>query len=226
MERCIAGLRVELTRKRIKNLRLTVHSPDGAVRISAPLNMPERVIEDFVRSKLSWISAQQRRIAARPEAALICVEDGGRIYLWGKAYTLHIAGGRQSSLIIEDDGTALLTVREGSTPEMCMALIKQWYRRELKDAAAVYLPKWERISGLHASSWQIKDMKTRWGTCNVQSSKIWLSLRLAQYPPECLEYVIMHELAHLAVPNHGAEFKALLDRFMPDWRERQKILRG
>lgn len=88
----------------------------------------------------------------------------------------------------------------------------------------IYLPKWEKITGLYCNSWQTKYMTTRWGTCNTNTRKIWFNLQLAKKPIECLEYVVLHELAHLKVRNHGKDFIAIMDQYMPYWRETKKLL--
>ena len=94
----------------------------------------------------------------------------------------------------------------------------------LKAEVKKYLPKWERITGLQCSSWQSKYMTTKWGTCNTTTGKIWLNLQLAKKPIECLEYVILHELVHLRVRNHGSEFVAEMNRYLQNWREIRKQL--
>ena len=102
--------------------------------------------------------------------------------------------------------------------------LKEWYRPILKAKIAELLPALEAQTRLYCSEWRVKDMKTRWGSCNITKKRIWLNLKLVQYPPECLEYVILHELIHLKVPNHSADFYAELDQYMPDWQMRRKIL--
>ena len=102
--------------------------------------------------------------------------------------------------------------------------LKEWYRPILKTKIAELLPALEAQTGLYCSEWRVKDMKTRWGSCNITKKRIWLNLKLVQYPPECLEYVILHELIHLKVPNHSADFYAELDQYMPDWQMRRKLL--
>ncbi len=87
-------------------------------------------------------------------------------------------------------------------------------------------PLWEQATGLFADEWRVRDMQTRWGSCNTVRKRIWLSLKLAPYPVCCLEYVIVHELCHLLVPNHGADFKALMDRFCPEWKKVKRLLNG
>lgn len=99
------------------------------------------------------------------------------------------------------------------------AYVREWYREQLKDDIARLLPKWEKITGLKASSWQTKYMTTRWGTCNSKTGKLWFNLQLAKKTPECLEYVILHELCHLEEKNHSDRFVALMDKYMPMWRE-------
>lgn len=120
--------------------------------------------------------------------------------------------------------SALLTVRKESTAKQRENFVNEWYREHLKSEIAKLLPKWERITGLKCSSWQTKYMTTRWGTCNAQTKKIWINLQLAKKPVACLEYVILHELAHTQVRNHGSDFIAIMDQYMPYWRDVKKKL--
>lgn len=119
---------------------------------------------------------------------------------------------------------AILTVRKESSPKQRESFVNEWYRNLLKQEVAKYLPKWEKTTGLYCSSWQSKYMTTKWGTCNTNTQKIWLNLQLAKKPIESLEYVILHELAHLKAKNHGPEFVAVLDQYMPQWQERKRLL--
>ena len=100
------------------------------------------------------------------------------------------------------------------------------YRELLRPKLEEYLAFWGRQTGLHPEKWQMRDMKTRWGSCNPRTKKLWFSVGLAEKPDVCIEYVVLHELAHLKIANHGADFKAFLSQFMPDWRVRQKQLNG
>jgi len=121
---------------------------------------------------------------------------------------------------------AVLTVRRESTPEQREAFIREWYRGLLKEEIAGRLPKWENKTGLKASGWQTKYMTTRWGTCTRKTGKIWLNLQLAKKTPECLEYVILHELVHLVEKTHNKRFVSLMDKYMPMWREVKATLNG
>lgn len=224
MQKYICGIAVEIEKKAIKNLHLYIMPPDGRVKITAPRRMSDAVIERFVADKLDWITNKRAQVISRRENTAVSYQTGDTIYVWGMPYTLSVAYGERNTLIIEESGRAELTLREDADAQKRADIVKEWYRRELKDAAPPLIKKWAEITGLHPSSWQTKDMRTRWGTCNTRTGKIWLNVRLAQHPPECLEYVILHELAHLRAPNHGAEFYAILDSFMPDWKRRKQLL--
>lgn len=109
---------------------------------------------------------------------------------------------------------------ENATPEE----IKQW--REVVEACTPPLVSaWEPILGVKAGKLAYRNMKSRWGSCQPATGRICINIRLALYPPECLEYVVVHELVHLLVHGHGQEFQAIMDRVMPDWKKRRAKLR-
>lgn len=220
----LSGIPVEIKKKNIKNMHLYVKPPEGHVEVSAPMNMSEESIELFLRTKLGWIRKQQEKFKKQERQSAREYVSGETLYLWGEAYYLNVRhSGKGNSLAIEG-GEATLTVRESSTTEQRSRWVNEWYRERLKEQIEKYLPKWETITGLHPTSWQTKYMTTRWGTCNTKSGKIWLNLQLAKKPIECLEYVILHELVHLKVKNHGPEFVALMNEHMPFWRDIRKKL--
>lgn len=220
----LSGIPVEIKKKNIKNMHLYVKPPEGRVEVSAPLNMSEESIELFLRTKLGWIKKQQEKFRNQERQSAREYVSGETLYLWGEAYYLNVRyNGKCNSLTIEGS-EATLTVRESSTTEQRGRWVNEWYRERLKEQIEKYLPKWEAITGLHPTNWQTKYMTTRWGTCNTKTGKIWLNLQLAKKPVECLEYVILHELVHLKVKNHGAEFVALMDKYMPFWRDIRKRL--
>lgn len=220
----VGGIEIELQRKNIKNLHLYVLPPDGRVRISAPMRLSKEQIAGFVSSKLDWIRKQQAKLAEKPPVSVLTYQSGETFYLSGKPYTLYVEYGNGKKSVRLEDDRIILNIRAESTAEQREKVVNEWYRVLLKEQIALLLPKWERITGLYSASWQIKNMKTRWGTCNTQTKKIWLNLRLAEKPSESLEYVILHELVHLKIPGHGKDFEAVLDRYMPDWRERRERL--
>lgn len=101
---------------------------------------------------------------------------------------------------------------------------KEW-AAVVKACVPPLVESWESVLGVKVEKLVYRNMSSRWGSCQPSTGKVCINTRLALYPPECLEYVVLHELCHFLVPNHGSEFKALLDRLMPDWRDRANKLR-
>lgn len=220
----ISGIKIEVQKKNIKNLHLVVAPPDGKVRVSAPIHLSDESIAMFVRTKLSWIKKQQEKFAKQPRQCEREYVSGETLYVFGQQYFLRVEYSYKGNSLVLEGNEAILTVRKESTAKQREAFVNEWYRSKLKDKIEIYLPKWEKITGLYCDSWQTKYMTTRWGTCNTNTHKIWLNLQLAKKPIECLEYVILHELAHLKVHNHSKDFVAIMDQYMPYWRETKKLL--
>ena len=220
----ISGLKIEVQKKNIKNLHLVVAPPDGKVRVSAPMHLSDDSIKMFVRTKLGWIKKQQEKFEKQPRQSEREYVSGETLYVLGQQYFLRVEYSYKGNSLILSGNEAILTVRKESTASQRETFVNEWYRALLKEKIEIYLPKWENITGLRCDSWQTKYMTTRWGTCNTNTCKIWLNLQLAKKPIECLEYVILHELAHLKVRNHSKDFVAIMDQYMPYWRETKKLL--
>ena len=221
----ISGIPIEVCKKNIKNMHLYVKPPNGNVMVSAPLSMSDEAIERFVRTKVSWIKRQVEKFDNQLRQSQREYISGETLYVWGKQYYLRTEYSNKNSLVLSGD-KAVLTVRKESTALQRENFIREWYRDLLKTEINVLLPKCEKTTGLKATSWQTKYMTSRWGTCNTQSGKIWINLQLAKKTPECLEYVIIHELVHLIEKNHNERFVSLMDKFMPMWREVKATLNG
>lgn len=222
----ISGIEIEVQKKNIKNLHLVVAPPDGRVRVSAPMHLSDDSIKMFVRTKLSWIKKQQEKFEKQPRQSEREYVSGETLYVFGQQYFLRVEYSYKGNSLVLSGNEAILTVRKESTASQREAFVNEWYRALLKEKIEMHLPKWENITGLRCDSWQTKYMTTRWGTCNTNTRKIWLNLQLAKKPIECLEYVILHELAHLKVRNHSKDFVAIMDQYMPYWRETKKLLNG
>ena len=221
----IDGLRVSVQRKRIKHLYVKVSRADGAVRVSAPWHANDRMVRAAVAGKLAWIRDKQRAWRERPTRIEPHFVDGEMHRLWGEALRLRLmqANGRNH----EDEGRPgelVLYVRSGATAEARGRTLDAFYRAELKARIPKLIECWEPTVGRRVNEWGVKKMRTRWGSCNPRARRIWVSLELAKHPPECLEYVVVHEMAHLIEANHSERFYALMDRLLPDWRERKRGL--
>ena len=220
----ISDIQIEIIKKDIKNMHLSVLPPDGKVRVSAPNNLSDESIIMFVKTKLGWIKKQQEKFELQPRQSEREYVSGETIYVWGHQYFLQVEYNQKKNSLVLVGNKAILSVRKESTAKQREKFVNEWYRSLLKTEVEKYLPKWEAITGLYCDSWQSKYMTTKWGTCSTSTRKIWLNLQLAKKPIECLEYVILHELAHLKVKNHGPDFVAILDLHMPYWRECKKML--
>ena len=174
MQRFIDGLSVTVIRKSIKNMHLRVLCPDGSVQVTAPNRLPVSQIDRFVREKRGWIAAQQQRLAARPAATDPRFEDGQTVYLWGEACTLRLQKAARGRAALQLGQEIILSIHPSDGALQREALLNDFYRESLSRQAAARLPVWEARTGLHPSSWQIKNMKTRWGTCNTATKKICL----------------------------------------------------
>ena len=219
MQILVANISVEVVKKNIKNLHLSVLPPDGKVRVSAPEALSDDAIAMFVRTKIGWIRKQQEKFELQPRQSERQYVSGETLYVWGRQYFLRVEYSYKGNSLVLSGDNAILTVRKESTVKQRETFVNEWYRTLLKAEVEKYLPKWERITGLQCSSWQSKYMTTKWGTCNTSTGKIWLNLQLAKKPIECLEYVILHELIHLKVRNHGPEFVTEMNRYIQNWRE-------
>ena len=220
----IQGIPIEIIKKNIKNMHLYVQPPDGKVQVSAPKHLSDDSILMFVRTKIGWIKKQRIKFENQPRQTERQYVSGESFYVLGKQYFLQVEYSYKGNSLVLSGDKAILTVRKESTPIQRETFVREWYREILKAEIEKYLPKWEKKTGLYCDSWQTKYMTTRWGTCNVNTKKLWFNLQLAKKPIECIEYIILHELAHLKVKNHGDDFIAILDSNMPYWRETKKKL--
>lgn len=208
---------LELTRKRVKYLRIRVCPPDGQIKISAPYRMPLVTIENFVREKQGWIDKQQAKIRARKPKPAKTYEEGEVHYLWGNPYVLRIVETNAPASVQLRSETMELAIRPDSSKEKREAALDAWYREQLKLKIPEFIQKYEPRMGVQVKEFNVKKMKTRWGSCNPRAQRIWLSLELTQKPVECLEYVVVHEMVHLLEASHNKRFWGLVEEFLPGW---------
>jgi predicted metal-dependent hydrolase len=223
-ELVVSGIPIQVVRKNIKNLHLAAYPPDGRVRIAVPLHVDDEAVRLAVTSKLGWIRRQQTAFSEQARQSPREMVTGESHYVRGRRYRLDVveSGGKQGVRI---SGTRLeVRVRPGSSATQRLELLDRWHRENLKREVPRLLAKWEPIVGATAADWGIRTMRTRWGTCNPRARRIWLNLELAKKPPECLEYIAVHELVHLVEPSHNANFKAQMDRVLPLWRVYRDVL--
>ena len=220
----VDGIPVTLTRKRMKNMYLRVRS-DGRAVLSAPLGLPRADIDAFLAAHAAWLRKTVETVQRRPPEAPVHTATGETLYLWGAPHVLVVREVPGALPRAKKDGARIvLTVRPGTDAAHRAAVLKEILRAELERAVAARLPVIERLTGLHAREWRTKDMKTRWGTCNVRARRIWVNLQLVHHPRICLDYLLLHELLHLVETHHNAHFYALMTRYMPAWKDVRALL--
>lgn len=214
----LGEIAVDVVRKDIKNVHLSVHPPTGRVRIAAPERMKLDTIRVFAISKLGWIKQQQRKLREQERETPREYLDRESHYVWGKRYLLKVIVGDAAPAVELKHRTLLLRVRPSSNEEKKQAVLDEWYRGQLKKAVPPLVAKWERLMGVTVEKFFVQRMKTKWGSCNSRARTIRLNSELVKKPRECLEYIVVHEMVHLLEPTHNRSFVALIDQFMPKWQ--------
>lgn len=219
----ISGIDVQINKKNIKNMHLSVKPPLGKVVVSAPLLMSQKSIENFIRLNSWWIRKQQEKFVNQPRMSARQYVSGETYYIWGKQYFLEFVPAAKRDFKI-DGNKIVLSMKENTTAGQRERFVREQFRKILTEQLERLIPKWEKTTGLYCNSFQTKYMMTRWGTCNSKAKRIWINLQMVEKPLECLEYVILHELTHLKISNHGKDFIANMDKYMPDWKDKKNLL--
>ncbi len=211
----LGDMRIEVLRKDIKNLHLSVLPPHGRVRVAAPRQINLDTIRVFVISKLEWIRRQQRKMDAQEREAPREYLDRESHYVWGRRYLLKRIEEEAAPSVELRHSRLVLQVRPGTDEARSREILEVWYREQIRVAVPSLIAKWEPVMGVKVGRVFVQRMKTRWGSCNPESQSIRLNTDLAKKPPECLEYIMVHEMAHLLEPTHNPRFRSLMNLFMP-----------
>lgn len=214
----LGNIAVDVVLKDIKNVHLSVYPPNGRVRIAAPARMGLDTIRVFAISKLGWIKQQQKKIRDQERETPREYLNRESHYLWGRRYLLTMRERDEAPSIELRPRRVVLCVRPGTSDKKRQAMFEEWYRTQVKAAVLSLLAKWQPLMGVTVKRVFVQRMKTKWGSCNPTARHIRLNSELAKKPPECLEYIVVHELAHLIEPTHTRGFIALMDHFMPKWQ--------
>lgn len=212
--------------KDIKNVHLSVYPPTGRVHIAAPARMSLDTIRLYAISKLGWIKQQQKKLRSQARETPREYLNRESHYVWGKRYLLKIQEGNSPAVELRHNRMHL-TVRSGTDAEKRQTIVAAWQREQLRKAATPLIAKWEPLLGVKVNRCFVQRMKTKWGSCSPPNGNIRLNTELSQKPRECLEYIVVHEMAHLLVRHHNDKFSALMDRCLPNWRQlRQRLNRA
>lgn len=219
MQKIIIGdIDIDVVRKVIKNVHLSVYPPLGRVRISAPFRMDLDTIRVFAISKLNWIKKHQHKIRSQERETPREYTTGESHYYLGRRYLLKVVEHNASPKVTIKHETMEMYIRPNTCVGKRQAILDEWCRQRMKEIISGFIAQYEETMKVQVSEFGIKKMKTRWGTCIIRAKRIWLNLELAKKPIECIEYVVVHELVHLLERNHDKRFTALMDRYLPRWK--------
>lgn len=220
----LGDLALDVVRKDIKNVHLSVHPPSGKVRIAAPERMTLDNIRVFAIAKLPWIREQQQKMLEQERESPREFLDRESHYVWGKRYLLKIIERDEPAGVHMSHSRLILQCRRGADQARKQAVLEEWYREQVKAGAPALLAKWEPLIGVQVARLFVQRMKTKWGSCNHRAGTIRLNTDLAKKPRDCMEYILVHEMVHLIEPTHNARFIELMNWFLPNWNSRQQML--
>jgi predicted metal-dependent hydrolase len=220
----VRGINIDVVYKDIKNLHIGVYPPIGRVRVAAPERLGEEQVRLAVIQRLPWIKRQRQQLQDAVRQSPREMVTGESHYIWGSRHRLKVIE-RAGRAHVEVDGQRLLLyVPEGTDTDTRLKLLQDWQRKQLRLKVPSLIAKWEPVLDVSVPRWSIRRMKTKWGSCNRETGHIWFNVELAKKHPECLEYIVVHEMAHHLERSHGERFTKLMDTFMPDWRSRRDQL--
>lgn len=220
----LGDISIALTRKDVKHVHLSVHPPRGRVSLVAPTGTRPEVARAYAISKLGWIRDQQAKLrtqAREPPRRFVTRESH---YLWGRRYLLSVVEKDEKPSVRLSHRRITLTVRPRSTRANREAVVHAWHKALLHEAVPRLIAKWQPKLGVTVARYFLQRMKTKWGGCNHRAGHIRLNTELVKKPKDLLEYVVVHEMAHLLAPTHSPRFIALLDRHYPTWRDAREEL--
>ena len=214
----LGNITIDVEKKDIKNIHLSVYPPNGKVRIAAPEYMELDTIRVFAINKLKWIKKQQATFKDQVRETPREYIEKESHYFQGERYLLKVIEHDAKPKVLLKHNTIELYVRPNTPTQKRKSILDEWYRAEMKKIIPPLLKKWEKKIGVRANDFGVKLMRTKWGTCNIEAKRIWLNLELAKKPLICLEYILVHELVHLLERNHNDRFIRYMNEFMPKWR--------
>ena len=215
----LGEISIAVTRKDIKNVHLTVHPPDGRVTLAAPTNTRLEVARAYAISKLVWIRDQQRKLECQARETPRQFVERESHHVWGRRYLMTVDYQDVKPSVVLSNKRITLIVRLGSSAEKRAEVMHEWHKSLLHEVVPPLIQKWEQKLKVRVSGYFLQRMKTKWGSCNHAEGNIRLNTELVKKPKDLLEYVVVHEMAHLIEPTHSDRFIAILEEHYPSWRE-------
>lgn len=217
----LAGIDIEVVQKPIKNLHIGVYPPDGRVRVAAPPSMSFDAVRVALLMRLPWIERKRRGFALQPRERRRAYVSGETHFFLGRPLRLRVEtiNRGRTGLVMEGNDGLRMRVRSGAGHADREQMVLRWYREELRKRGREAVDKWADLLGVPRPELGVKRMRTKWGSCNPKRGRVWLNLSLSKKPPQAVEYVALHEVAHFISPRHDEAFIGVLDRWMPSWQK-------
>lgn len=217
------GIKIKVIKKTsMKNLYLRVKQGSGEIVLTAP-KVSDEYIMQFIRTKLEVLRQHIEDSKKRNTDSDKKFVDGEKHFLWGKAYTLRVVDSKDFPAMSENE--IFIYVKDLSDSKEIERNLNEFYRRELRLKLETFLKLAEDMAGVSSNEVRIKNMKTRWGTCNIKDRRVWVSLNIAKYDEICLLYILLHELTHLKEKNHTKRFYKILDETFSMRKECDEMLK-
>ena len=215
----LGDISIALTLKAIRNVHLSVHPPDGRVTMSAPAGTRPEVARAYAISKIGWIREQQARMRGQARETPRQFVERESHYLWGRRHLLTIVERDAKPAVTVDHRRITLCVRPGTDLAKRARIMHDWHKSLLHELVPSLINRWAPKLGVTVAAYFLQRMKTKWGSCNHRAGHIRLNTELVKKPRDLIEYVVVHEMAHLLEPTHGERFVTLLAKHFPTWRE-------
>lgn len=220
----VAGINVDVIYKDIKHIHVGVYPPLGRVRVAAPQHLDEERVRLAVVRRLPWIRKNQLQLRAAERQTHREMLTGESHYVGGRRHRLEVIETPGRSRVVVSGDRLVLRVPQGTSFKDRALVLERWHRRQLRERISELIAEWQPRIERPVSGWAIRRMKTKWGSCNREAGRLWFNLELAKKHPRCVEYIVVHELAHLVERGHGQQFIDLMDSLLPDWRARRDEL--
>jgi predicted metal-dependent hydrolase len=220
----LGDVRVNTVFKAVKNVHLTVHPPEGRVTLVAPEGTRPEVARAYAISKLAWIKDQQQALKAQAREIPRRFVSRESHYVWGRRYLMQVVEHHGRARVELSNKTLTIFVKPGTDHAKRTELVHEWHKTLLHAEIPSLVAKWEKRLGVKVNGYYLQRMKTKWGSCNPGLGNIRLNTELVKKPKDLLEYVVVHEMAHLIERNHSDAFVKILNRHFPEWREARLVL--
>ncbi len=231
-EMMLANSKIFVTQKRIKNIHFRICSKTADIKVSSPIYINRSELRKYITQKISWLKEQQGKVKLDLKSSQPNFIAGEKIYFLGNPYVIRITNDNEDInsdeviRFLKSEKVALIKATSLSDKNKITNALDKFYKKELQEILLKSFQHWQNLMQLNCKKIKIRKMRSRWGSCNIQSKEITINLELIKKPYESIEYVVVHELAHLIEASHNKRFVAVMDRYLPNWRNTRSYLNG